>query len=136
MERFRGVHDLPIMVESLLRFFWRAAGNFRHHRRTSHARGGKQVVKPQTVAVSLAVLMVVAGPRRLSAADSTGPAEIRQIKQEIRRIKTEEERERARQEKLIEQLERKVDQLQSQNQQLLKSNDKLQATSQNLQSQT
>ncbi|HZY58534.1 MAG TPA: hypothetical protein VFE56_02145 [Candidatus Binataceae bacterium] len=93
-------------------------------------------MKPQTVAVSLAVLMVVARPGRLSAADSTGPAEIRQIKQEIRRIKTEEERERARQEKLIEQLERKVDQLQSQNQQLLKSNDKLQATSQNLQSQT
>jgi hypothetical protein len=94
------------------------------------------VVKPQTVAVSLAVLMVVAGPRRLSAADSTGPAEIRQIKQEIRRIKTEEERERARQEKLIEQLEHKVDQLENQNQQLLKSNDKLQATSHNLQNQT
>ena len=81
LERLRGVHDLPIMVESLLRFFWRAAGNFRHHRRTSHARGGKQVVKPQTVAVSLVVLMVVARPGRLSAADSTGPAEIRQIKQ-------------------------------------------------------
>ena len=87
-------------------------------------------------ALFCAAFLIVAGPRRVRAADSSDASDIRQIKQEIRRIKADEERERERQEKVIEELERKVDQLQGQNQQLLKSNDQIQTTSQKLQTQT
>ena len=87
-------------------------------------------------ALFCAALLIVAGPRRVRAADSSDASDIRQIKQEIRRIKADEERERERQEKVIQELEHKVDQLQGQNQQLLKSNTQIQTTSRKLQTQT
>src|SRR5690348_1758637 len=78
--RLGGVHHLQIVVDSLLHF----SGDPRELSGlggNSYRCRGKDVLKPQTVTVSLAMLMVVAAP--LSAADSTGRSEIRQIKQEI-----------------------------------------------------